>query len=184
MKFKVGDRVKIISKEQVSILSGGMSGDLISPILDELDLNTDMQNSCGWVSTISGISKEGNYTLIGSNYYWSSWMLELDRSHFQLRLGDDIFISMAGKDLLRWGVISVGGIEVKLSRCIVGDTYSIGIFEELKLSRVDFVRDTVGYYIGVRGLKFKSLEDLTALVLEISSEAKKFGYEIRIERSS
>ena len=126
-KFKVGDKVRLRNDLEVGKEYGG------------LDFVSGMEFLQGKEATIDGISKQGNYTLEESCYFYSEEMLEkiddsddllnikerfkwawneLKETFFNVPLGQQIFISIFLIAGFSWNLGLVNGLLATLGFCV------------------------------------------------------------------
>ena len=126
-KFKVGDKVRLRNDLEVGKEYGG------------LDFVSGMEFLQGKEATIDGISKQGNYTLEESCYFYSEEMLEkiddsddllnikerfkwawneLKETFFNVPLGQQIFISIFLIACFSWNLGLVNGLLATLGLCV------------------------------------------------------------------
>ena len=126
-KFKVGDKVRLRNDLEVGKEYGG------------LDFVSGMEFLQGKEATIDGISKQGNYTLEESCYFYSEEMLEkiddsdyllnikerfkwtwneLKETFFNVPLGQQIFILAFLIVCFSWNLGLVNGLLATLGLCV------------------------------------------------------------------
>jgi hypothetical protein len=187
MKFKVGDKVKVRSLEDLKSNYRVDRDGIYGPYNC---VSSDMQKLCDRVVTIQQI-KMGHYNLSEDkrSYSWYDWMFEdkkvMIHSEFVLAEGD----------ILRFCYPRLSiSLASEVFICYGGESHFLGdkgdsskgskIFELLVKDKEEFCCDVIGYCGSGDFPYCKSLEDLTTLVLALAEEAQKQGMEVKFERKS
>jgi hypothetical protein len=175
MKFKVGDKVRVISKEKAIYIGNLIGKDIRATDYGRLTFFEYMQSFCGEEFTIKRITSEGNYEVHEQDSYWAEWMLESTSTSFSLFEHDSIQFS----NLTYRVLYSKKG---KNFLAIYGrnDEFNDGVFQMLDLDKKSFTTSILGYCGDGDFPYCKSLEDLTTLTLALAEEAQKQGIEVKL----